>query len=86
MDKILSDFINTLENVLSNKKNLSSVELELSKISVDFKNLPNKIITDDVALSNKISKIEDLILKIEKKFEKNSKLLDEFKYFIEQKK
>ena len=86
MDKILSDFINTLENVLSNKKNLSSVELELSKISVDFKNLPNKIITDDVGLSNKISKIEDLILKIEKKFEKNSKLLDEFKYFIEQKK
>lgn len=86
MDKILSDFINTLENVLSNKKNLSSVELELSKISVDFKNLPNKIITDDLALSNKISKIEDLILKIEKKFEKNSKLLDEFKYFIEQKK
>ena len=86
MDKILSDFINTLENVLSNKKNLSSVEHELSKISVDFKNLPNKNITDDLALSNKISKIEDLILKIEKKFEKNSKLLDEFKYFIEQKK
>ncbi len=86
MDKILSDFINTLENILSNKKELSSAELELSKLSVDFKNLPNKIIKDDIVLSNKISKIEDLISQIEKKFEKNSKLLDEFKYFIEQKK
>ncbi len=86
MDKILSDFINTLENILSNKKKLSSAELELSKLSVDFKNLPNKIIEDDIVLSNKISKIEDLISQIEKKFEKNSKLLDEFKYFIEQKK
>ena len=86
MDKILSDFINTLENILSNKKKLSSAELELSKLSIDFKNLPNKVIKNDIVLSDKISKIEDLISQIEKKFEKNSKLLDEFKYFIEQKK
>ena len=40
---------------------------------------------DDLDLSKKINKIENLILEIEKKFKKSSILLEEFKKFIEQK-
>lgn len=86
MEKILSDFIETLENVLSNKESLPTIELELSKIFDKYKSLPNKIDKDNLDLLDKINKIEDLIFQIEKRFEKNSQLLDEFKYFIEQKK
>ena len=43
---------------------------------------PNK---DDLDLSKKINKIENLILEVEKKFKKKSILLEEFKKFIEQK-
>ena len=85
MHENLDKFITILEKVISGKNNLNAIESELLNISTIIKtNLsePNK---DDLDLSKKINKIENLILEVEKKFKKKSILLEEFKKFIEQK-
>ena len=85
MHENLDKFITILEKVISGKNNLNGVESELLNISTILKTNLSELNKDDLDLSKKINKIENLILEIEKKFKKSSILLEEFKKFIEQK-
>ena len=85
MHENLDRFITILEKVISGKNNLNAIESELLNISIIIKTSLSEPNKDDLDLSKKINKIENLILEIEKKFKKSSILLEEFKKFIEQK-
>ena len=86
MHESLDKFITVLEKVISGESNLSVIESDLLNISNSFKTNLSEINNADSDLIMKINKIEKLILEIEKRFEKRSVLLEEFKKYIEQKK
>ena len=85
MHENLDKFITILEKVISGKNNFNAIESELLNISIIIKTSLSEPNKDDLDLSKKINKIENLILEVEKKFKKKSILLEEFKKFIEQK-
>ena len=85
MHENLDKFITILEKVISGNSDLNGIESELLNVSSNLKTDLLKLNKDDLDLSKKINKIENLILEIEKKFKKSSILLEEFKKFIEQK-
>ena len=85
MHENLDKFITILEKVISGNSDLNGIESELLNVSSNLKTDLLKLNKDDLDLSKKINKIENLILEIEKKFKKKSILLEEFKKFIEQK-
>ena len=70
MHENLDKFITILEKVISGKNNLNGVESELLNISTILKTNLSELNKDDLDLSKKINKIENLILEIEKKFKK----------------
>ena len=72
MHENLDKFITILEKVISGKNNLNGVESELLNISTILKTNLSELNKDDLDLSKKINKIENLILEIEKKFKKSS--------------
>ena len=86
MHESLDKFITILEKIISGNSDLSLIESDLLNISNSFKTNQSEINKEDFDLINKINKIEKLISEIEKKFEKKSTLLEEFKKYIEQKK
>ena len=67
MHENLDKFITILEKVISGKNNLNGVESELLNISTILKTNLSELNKDDLDLSKKINKIENLILEIEKK-------------------
>lgn len=83
--------IDSLEDILkklSEKDNLDyqNLEKKITMLAVSFKNI-NFNQTDNInEINKKISVIEDLLKKSEEKLSKSSKLILEFKKFIEQKK
>ena len=85
MHENLDKFITILEKVISGNSDLNGIESELLNVSSNLKTDLLKLNKDDLDLSKKINKIENLILEVEKKFKKKSILLEEFKKFIEQK-
>ena len=70
MHENLDKFITILEKVISGKNNLNGVESELLNISTILKTNLSELNKDDLDLSKKINKIENLILKIEKSLKK----------------
>lgn len=83
--------IDSLEDILkkiSEKDNLDyqNLEKKINRLAISFKNI-NFNQTDNInEINKKISVIEDLLKKSEEKLSKSSKLILEFKKFIEQKK
>ena len=70
MHENLDKFITILEKVISGKNNLNGVESELLNISTILKTNLSELNKDDLDLSKKINKIENLILEIEKSLKK----------------
>lgn len=80
----LEDILRKLSN--QDKLDYENLEQKINMIASSFKKLNLKKIDDIEEINKKILVIEDLLKKSEEKLSKSSKLILEFKKFIEQKK